>query len=140
MHVNSTKHGLQVGRLLATLRVWSTKTDCLKYRSREKKKCIIKEMSTFLSWGKEQIIGYRSEENDFWKTEKKIWCKVCAQHKDEILNDPKLKVDAATAAKAFINVTKHQVVFLISCCEHQKQPHRTFLAVNRLEADRHGIL
>ena len=97
-------------------------------------------MSTFLSWGKEQIIGYRSEENDFRKTEKKIWCKVCAQHKDEILNDPKLKVDAATATKAFINVTKHQVVFLISCCEHQKQPHRTFLAVNRLEADRHGIL
>ena len=140
MYVNSTKHGLQVGRLLATLRVWSTTTDCLKYRSREKKKCIIKEMSTFLSWGKEQIIGYRSEENDFRKTEKKIWCKVCAQHKDEILNDPKLKVDAATAAKAFINVTKHQVVFLISCCEHQKQPHRTFLAVNRLEADRHGIL
>ena len=38
MYVNSTKHGLQVGRLLATLRVWSTKTDCLKYRSREKKK------------------------------------------------------------------------------------------------------
>ena len=101
-------------------------------------------MSTFLSWGKEQIIGYRSEENNFRKTEKKIWCKVCAQHKDEILNDPKLRADAATAAKAFINgtnsVTKHQVVFLISCCEHQKQPHRTFLTVNRLEADSHGIL
>ena len=31
-------------------------------------------------------------------------------------------------------------IFLISCCEDQKQPHRTtFLTVNRLEADNEGI-
>ena len=41
MHVNSTKHGLQVGRLLATLRVWSTKTDCLKYGSRDNNKSVL---------------------------------------------------------------------------------------------------
>ena len=45
----------------------------------------------------------------------KIWCKVCAKHKDEILNDPPLKRVTATAVKAFISgtssVAKHQVEF-----------------------------
>ena len=48
-------------------------------------KGIIKELSTSLSWGKEQIIGYKSEEKDFSKNVTKIWRKVCAKHKVEIL-------------------------------------------------------
>ena len=72
----------------------------------ETQKGITKELNTFLSWGKEHIIGYKSEE---------FWCKVCAKHKNEILNDPTLKGVAATAAKAFVrgtnSVTKHQVEF-----------------------------
>ena len=35
-------------------------------------KGITKELSTFLSWGKEQIIGYKLEENDFRKIVTKI--------------------------------------------------------------------
>ena len=73
------------------------------------------DLSTFLSWGKEQIIGYKSEEKDFRKIVTKIWCKVCVKHKVEILNNPTLKGVAATAAKAFISgtnrVTNYQAEF-----------------------------
>ena len=79
----------------------------------ETRKGITKELSTFLWWGKEQIIDYKSKEKDFRKTVTKIWCKICAKHKDEVLNDPTLKGVTATAPKAFIigtnRVTKHQV-------------------------------
>ena len=107
-------------------------------------KGITKELSTLLSWGKEQIIGYKSEKKDFRKIVTKILCKDCAKHKDEILNDPTLNDIVATAAKALISgtssATKDQVEFFsISCCENQKQPHRTFLTVNKLEADSQGI-
>ena len=81
----------------------------------ETQKSIAKELSTFLLWGNEQIIGYKSEEKDFRKTVTKIWCKVCAKHKDESLNHPTLKGVAETATRAFISgtssVTKHQVEF-----------------------------
>ena len=73
----------------------------------ETQKGITKELSTFLSWGKEQIIGYKSEEKDFKKIVTKIWCKVCVKHKDEILNNSTLKGVAATAAKAFTSGTNH---------------------------------
>ena len=53
----------------------------------ETQKGITKELSTFLLCGKEQIIGYKLEEKDFRKIVTKVWCKVCAKHKDEILND-----------------------------------------------------
>ena len=81
----------------------------------ETQKGITNELSTFLSWGKEQIIGYKSEGKDFREIVTKIWCKVCAKHKGEILNNPTLKGVAATVVKAFISgtnsVTKHQVEF-----------------------------
>ena len=74
-----------------------------------------KELSTFLLWGKEQIICYKSEEKGFRKIVAKIWCKVCGKHQNEILNDPILKGVVATAAKVFISgansVTKHHVKF-----------------------------
>ena len=81
----------------------------------ETQKRITKELSTFLSWRKEHIIGYKPEEKDFRKTVTQICCKGCAKHMDEILNNPILKGVAATAATAFISginsVTKHQVEF-----------------------------
>ena len=47
----------------------------------------------------------------------KIWCQVCAKHKEEPLDDPTLKRVAA-ATKDFINgtnnVMKHQVKVFIS--------------------------
>ena len=79
----------------------------------ETQKSIIKELSSFFLLGREQIIAYKSEEKDFRKIVTKIWCKVCAKHKDEILNNPALKGVAATVTKAFISgtnsVAKHQV-------------------------------
>ena len=63
----------------------------------ETQKGITKDLSTFLLWGKEQIIGYKSEGKDFRKILMKIWCKVSAKHRDEFLNNPTLKgVPAAT--------------------------------------------
>ena len=63
----------------------------------------------------EKGTNHRLKEKDFRKIVTKIWCKVCAKHKDKILNDPALKGVAVTAAKAFISgtnsVTKHQVEF-----------------------------
>ena len=54
----------------------------------ETQKDITKKLSTFLSLGKEQIIDHKSEEKEFRKIVTKIWCKDCAKHKDELLNDP----------------------------------------------------
>ena len=45
-------------------------------------KPISKNLTTFLSWGKESVIGY-TEENGLVV---KIWCKICARHKTAILN------------------------------------------------------
>ena len=63
----------------------------------------------------EKGTNHRLKEKDFRKIVTKIWCKVCAKLKDEILNDPTLKGVAATVAKVFISrtnsVTKHQVEF-----------------------------
>ena len=73
------------------------------------------ELETFLGWGKNGIIGYKSEKDtatlkifvNF------IWCKVCARNKDRIANSPSLKGNVKASALAFVNgtnvVTKYQV-------------------------------
>ena len=69
-------------------------------------KPISKNLTTFLSWGKESVIGY-TEENGLVV---KIWCKICARHKTAILKDPLFK---GALNYSFIEgtclVTKHQV-------------------------------
>ena len=74
-------------------------------------KGMIKELGTFLSWGKEEIIGYGTFEQYGKQYVNKIWCKICARHKDIIL--PKLKGAAKKSAEAFTDgtnaVTKHNV-------------------------------
>ena len=67
------------------------------------------ELGTFLSWGKEEIIGYWTFEQQGKQYVNKISCKFCARHKDIIL--PKLKGAAKKSAEAdrTNGVTKHIV-------------------------------
>ncbi|XP_065665100.1 zinc finger protein 862-like [Hydra vulgaris] len=72
-------------------------------------KPISKNLKTFLSWGKESVIGY-TEENGLVV---KIWCKICARNKTEILTDALVKGVSNHSLKAFTEgtcvVTKYQV-------------------------------
>lgn len=69
------------------------------------------ELKTFESWGKSDILGWKTEEKDGKVLVNYVWCKVCARYKTEITS--RLKGNAKTAALAFINgtnvVTKYQV-------------------------------
>ena len=74
-------------------------------------KGVTKELGTFLSWGKEEIIGYGTFEQQGEQSVNKIWCKICARYKDIML--PKLKGAAKKSAETFTDgtnvVTKHNV-------------------------------
>ena len=39
------------------------------------------DMATFLKWGKEEVIGYKTEEVNDKKVVNFVWCKVCARYK-----------------------------------------------------------
>ncbi len=77
------------------------------------RKGISKELSTFIKWGKESVIGRQVEEHDGKKYVTKIWCKLCARYRDQIVNLPACKGASAVSVKAFAegteHVTKHQV-------------------------------
>ena len=84
-------------------------------------KGISKELSTFLLWGKGNIIGYKTECYVGWYQVVEVWCKICAKHKHQLLTD--LKGVAVNSAKAFtegvINIAKLQVLvvfFLFLSC------------------------
>ena len=70
-------------------------------------------LQTFLSYEIASDIGYKTFEKDGAQHVNFIWCKVCAKYKNEIQNTSKLRGQAKTSVKAFINgtnaVTKYQV-------------------------------
>ena len=72
---------------------------------------ISKELSTFLSWGKENVIGYKTKTVNEKEVVVEIWCKACAKHKNKITSS--VKGAAIQSLKAFTcemnNITKHQV-------------------------------
>ena len=70
------------------------------------------ELTTSLTWGKKEVIGHKTLPLPNGKIMvNHIWCKVCAAHKNDIVNH--LKGNAKQSAQAFIQgtnvVTKHQV-------------------------------
>ena len=71
------------------------------------------KVSTFRSWGKEDILGFKTEEKDGVIYVVYIWCKICARNSNAILNHPKCTGEAKKSMKAFIDgtngVTKHSV-------------------------------
>ena len=68
-------------------------------------------LSTFLSWKKEGVIGYKTEKLEGKKVVNFVWCKICARYKETILS--RLKGSVKVSALAFIDgtnfVTKHSV-------------------------------
>ena len=71
------------------------------------------ELSTFLSWGKESIIGYKTENVDDRVFVNFAWCKICEQNKNAILVHPNCKGPVRKSVLAYIEgtnyVTKHNV-------------------------------
>ena len=66
------------------------------------------ELSTFWTWGKKEVIGHKTLSLPNSKIMvNHIWCKVCAAHKNNIVNQ--LKRNAKQSAQAFIQGTN--VVF-----------------------------
>lgn len=76
-------------------------------------KLVSKKLQTFLSWKKEDIIGYETKMINGENLVIKIWCKLCAKHKQAILNDPSIKGSIKKSMVAFTVgtcvVTKGQV-------------------------------
>ena len=79
-------------------------------------KSVTKELGAFLSWRKEEIIVYGTFEQQGKQYVNKIWCKICARHKDIILS--KLKGAAKKSAEAFTDGTN--VALYYQCCNNVK--------------------
>ena len=75
-------------------------------------KGLTKELGTFFSWEK----GYRTFKQQGKQYVNKIWCKICARHKDIILS--KLKGAAKKSAEAFTDGTN--VALYYQCCNNVK--------------------
>lgn len=73
------------------------------------------ELTTFKSWGKENIIGFKTVKENARCMVNFIWCKVCERYKTEITI--RLKGTARKSALAFIQgtnvVAKYQVTIII---------------------------
>ena len=72
------------------------------------------EFSTVQKYGKSEIIGYKTEDENGKTFVNFIWCKLCAKHKETILANPALKGSIKASVKAFVDgtnvVTKYQVI------------------------------
>ena len=53
--------------------------------SAKKSKGVTKELATFLRWGKDEVIGYTAETFDNKECVTKIWCRLCAKYRDQII-------------------------------------------------------
>ena len=58
-------------------------------------------LATYSKWGKDNVLSKKIIEEDGTKIVVKIWCRVCAKYKSEILR--KLNGSAKTAALAFFD-------------------------------------
>ena len=71
------------------------------------------ELRTFLSWGKEAIIGYKTTEQSNRVFVNFVWCKVCARNEDAIKVHPTCKGKAKESMLSYITgfnfVTKHTI-------------------------------
>ena len=71
------------------------------------------KLSTFLSWGKENVIGFKTDEKSGTTVVNYAWCKVCAKNYDSIIKIPFFKGEIKTAVKTFVdgtnNLTKYKI-------------------------------
>lgn len=50
----------------------------------EGNKGVTKDLSTFLRWGHDKVIGYKTSEVSGRTCVIEIWCKLCTKHKEKI--------------------------------------------------------
>ena len=62
-------------------------------------------LATYLKWVKDNVLGKKIIEEDGTKFVVKIWCKVCAKYKSEILRE--LKGSSKPAVLAFLGRTEN---------------------------------
>ena len=71
------------------------------------------KLSTFLSWGKEGIFGFKTEERQGTKLANSVWCKICAKNYDAIIKSPFCKGEIKASVKMFVegtsNITKYKL-------------------------------
>ena len=99
------------------------------------------ELSTFLSWGKESIIGYKTENVDNRVFVNFAWCKICERNKNAIFVHPNCKGPVKKSVLAYIEgtnyVSKHNVHRHL-----EGEGHRIVLQIERAKptADRINVL
>ena len=65
------------------------------------------ELSTFKSWGKENVIGYEVETINDKHQVTKVWCKLCRRHSKDIQSHPTCKGPARKAMLAYVDGTAY---------------------------------
>ncbi len=65
------------------------------------------EITTFRKYGKDSIIGSKTEDRDGKIMVTSIWCKLCAKHKNVILSNPLCKGSAKKAVETYIVGTNY---------------------------------
>lgn len=73
--------------------------------SNKKSKGVTKELATFDSWGKGEVIGLKVENMNGKTYVTEIWCKVCAKYKEGLKKIPTLKGVAVASIMAFTEGT-----------------------------------
>ena len=75
------------------------------------------ELQTFMKYGKSDIIGFKTMQDNGKTMVNFIWCKVCERNKDAILRNPSIKGKVKESARAYIDgtnmVKKYQVCILV---------------------------
>ena len=67
---------------------------------------------TFLSWGKCEVIGHSTSEENGKQLVTKVWCKVCSKHKTNLVANK--KGAAKTSVEAFTDGTTTVTKFGVS--------------------------
>ena len=71
------------------------------------------QLSTFLKWNLQDVISYKSVNEDGKELVTKIWCHTCARHFDKIKADQRIRGQAKNELKTYVDgttfITKHNV-------------------------------
>ena len=65
------------------------------------------ELSTFKSWGKENVIGYDVKTINDKQHVTRVWCKLCRKHSKDIQSHPTCKGPARRAMLAYVDGTSY---------------------------------
>ncbi len=97
------------------------------------------DLNTFNKWGKDNVIGYKTIEENGRTYVNFVWCKVCAGNKDSLLSHSNCKGAVKRALNAYINgttyVTKHNVNRHL-----EGEGHRIALSIEKSKPDEDKVV